>query len=115
MGLSIASLRPVSGVTYTASTPMSYAVDNEAAVSDAFIESAYSTNASGGVSGAAPVVYANAKQTEVGHVDKMDAAMQIGKAYNDIAASFNGESTGYSSTSEALSYGMVGRTFDAYA
>ncbi len=113
MGLSVASLEPISSLKQVTARPEAYAVENQADVSDAFSESMKMASADR-VSGAAPVVYPNA-QTQTNEVGRMGRAREVSDAYNKIASSFQGATVGYDSRSNAASYGMVGSNFDAYA
>ncbi len=113
MGLSVASLNPVSSLKQVTARPEAYAVENQADVSDAFSESMKTASADR-VSGAAPVVYPNA-QTQTNEVSRMGRAQQVSDAYNKIASSFKGATVGYDAQSNASSYGMVGSHIDVYA
>ncbi len=113
MGLSVASLEPISSLKQVSTRPEAYAVENQAEVSDAFSE-AMKTAGADRVSGAAPVVYPNA-QTQVNEVDRIGRSKQVSDVYNKIASSFKGATTGYDANSNAASYGMVGSNIDLYA
>ncbi len=113
MGLSVASLDPISSLKQVSTRPEAYAVENQAEVSDAFSESMKTATAER-VSGAAPVVYPNA-QTQTSEISRTGRAQQVSDAYNKIASSFQGATVGYDANSRASSYGMVGSNIDVYA
>lgn len=113
MGLSVTNLEPITSVKRVTQRPEAYAVSNEAEVSDAFTES-MKTAGTGSIRGAAPVVYPNA-QVQTNEVAQTRRAQQVSDAYNKIASSFGGATTGYDANSAAASYAMVGSNIDVYA
>ena len=100
--------------------PMNYAVENTADYSDVY--NTESTKQTGGVNGAAPVKYPNATIKEVDDsskfidpLEKQRKTLQVSNDFNNIAAKFNADTTGYSSMGAAASYSVAGNGFDAYA
>ncbi|MBQ7676675.1 MAG: hypothetical protein IJT32_00430 [Lachnospiraceae bacterium] len=113
MGLSVTNLEPITSVKRVTQRPEAYAVSNEAEVSDAFSESMKTANA-GRVNGPAPVVYPNA-QVRTSEVGQIRRSQQVSDAYNKIASSFGGATTGYDANRAAASYSTVGSNIDVYA
>lgn len=114
MGLSVASLTPVSSGAYVATRQQAYSIDNESAVSSAYRDSIKNTATPEGVLGPAPVQYATTRYNVSG-VSSLEENQRMSKAYNDIASNFGGVSTSYNSNYEASSYDTVGGAFDAFA
>lgn len=94
--------------------PLNYSINNKADFSDVFSESQVGRN--GKVDSVAPVVYPNASVSESTKTPEVDTAkiMQATKDYNDVALSFGGMNTGYSSTAASIGYSTAGSLFDAY-
>ena len=113
MGLSASSLNPISSVEYRIATPQAYTVENQAEVSDAF-EQALQTTGTGSVTAAPPVRYATANIT-TNRISQMQKNQETSRAYNDLAASFEGISTAYDAKSSGTSYAMVGSRLDLFA
>lgn len=113
MGLSVTNLEPITSVQRVDRRPEAYAVSNEAEVSDAFSES-MKTASPNRVNGSAPVVYPNA-QIQTSEVSQIRRSQQVSDAYNKIASSFGGATTGYDASSAAASYAMIGSNIDVYA
>ena len=94
--------------------PMNMALSNQAPVSDVYNEH----KSVGDVSTVAPVVYPNAQEVKIGEVastDGQEESMRVSRQFNNIASRFQGTTTGYGRGMEALSYGQVGSSFDAFA
>ena len=109
----------ISRIGSVSTKPMAYSVNNKASVSSAYNESMEVTKA-GAVDAASPVGYANAQNTSVEGVSRVDATealaktQQVSKEYNDIASNFKGN-TSYDANKVASSYSTVGTNFDVYA
>ncbi|MCR5654792.1 MAG: hypothetical protein K6G07_04050 [Lachnospiraceae bacterium] len=98
--------------------PLEYTLSNQSDTSQAFKESLKSTNP-GAVSATKPVRYADAQAyatptyAAVAHYAN---AQKVSQAFNEIARSYAGLSTGYSNQGDSTAYSaMVGSLFDAYA
>ena len=111
MALSVSSMRPISSVSSVAVKPMNYSVENQSEVSDVY--NAMATTPTQGIDSVSPVIYPNAQATS--SVAQAEAAVKADKAFNDIASSFAGSSTGYDSAMAANSYSMVGANIDLLA
>lgn len=120
MGLSVASLSPISAASYVSTVPMNYAVDNESEVSGAYIESRRA-NSVNGVDAAPPVRYANATVQEDDNPLNVDRTASLqrnqaaNRAYNAIASNFGGAATSYGASGAAASYQTVGQNLDLFA
>ena len=100
--------------------PMNYPVKNQADVSDAFME----TGMSGAIMNVPPVIYPNAQEVPEASDDESNPlamsadvvrkSQEANRMYNDVAAKFQGMTTGYSQDTTALSYGMSGSTIDLF-
>lgn len=116
MGLSVASMRPISSVSYVSRSPQMYAVANESAVSSAYAESIQKPEAAGSgigsVDGARPVQYANTKTTATSPTEE---TQRMSRAYNDIASAFAGLTTSYAQDMSGMQYGLAGSNIDVYA
>lgn len=117
MSISIGAIGGASGMSYI--QPMNYSLKNESDVSDSFIE----TGMSGAVMNVPPVRYPNAQAIPVADDDnsslKLSAnvvkkSQEANRMYNDVAAKFQGMTTGYSQDTQAISYGMAGNTIDLF-
>ncbi len=113
MGLSVASLRPISNVSYAQQTPMNYAVDNQSEVSGAFVESMQEA-APSKVDAAPPVRYATATMERVDPMEKAGRSQQVSRAYNSLASQFGGNVTGYGQDRAAKAYQTVGQSVDLF-
>ena len=96
-------------------SPMNYALKSESQASAAYDDSL--KQAAGLVSpqhvdAVSPVRYANAFIKNDAAVQQADAATKANAAYNSLAKSFNGMTTGYGGKGEAAGYGMEGTNFD---
>gem|GEM_PF-3426838 len=99
--------------------PLEYTLSSQSDTSQAFRESLRSTNP-GAVSASKPVRYADAQAysatpaySAVAHYAN---AQRVGQAFNEIAGSYAGLTTGYSSLGGSTAYSdVVGSLFDAYA
>ncbi len=113
MALSVSSMRPISSVSTVAVKPMNYSVENQSEVSDVY--NAMATTPTQGIDSVSPVMYPNAQAQATSPVAQAEAAVKADKAFNDIASSFAGSSTGYDSAMAANSYSMVGANIDLLA
>ena len=106
------SMSPINAVSR-----MNYSVSNQAVVSEAFKESAkkVSSDPMGSIGLTNPVQYANATYNPEAAARQQEASVEANAAYNSLAGSFDGATTGYSAAREALSYQSVGSTLDLYA
>ena len=96
-------------------SPMNYSIKSESQASAAYGESL--KQAAGLVSpqhvdAAPPVRYANATVTDSAAVRQADAATKANAAYNSLAQSFGGMTTGYGSYAAGAAYGVEGSFFD---
>ncbi len=119
------AIAPISGINSYMSTasvqPMSYAVENEAEVSDVF--AAEVTQNTSGVNGAIPVQYPNAtvknepveKERLIDPTAMLEQRRRTASAFNEIASQFRTANTGYSKAGIGNSYGLAGNRFDAFA
>lgn len=119
------AIAPISGVNSYMSTasvqPMSYAVPNEAEVSDVF--AAEVTKNTAGINGTNPVQYPNAqvkttpveKETLIDPTALLEQRRKAASAFNEIASQFRTANTGYSKAGIGNSYGLAGNRFDAFA
>lgn len=114
MGLSVASLNPISAVNYTTSKQQVYNLDNQSSISSAYRESLGNTVTPEGVNGPAPVQYA-ASRMNLSRTDSLSANQRMTRGLNNIAAGFNGVNTYYDRNSQGNAYNTIGRGFDAYA
>ncbi|MCR4798481.1 MAG: hypothetical protein K5853_08555 [Lachnospiraceae bacterium] len=113
MGLSASSLNPISKVSHRVTVPQAYTVENQSEVSDAFTEALKTTGANS-VMAAPPVQYATATIT-TNRINQLEKNQEANRAYNDLAASFEGISTAYDQSSAATNYSMVGSRLDLFA
>lgn len=114
MGLSVASLNPVSSVLYTTPKTQTTAIENQSAVSDSYRESLGMRTSPESITGAPPVQYAQSRQaTPV--ASTLRANQMANQAYNDIAFRFNGNPTTYGSDSMGRAYETPGGTLDLFA
>ncbi|MDC7279007.1 hypothetical protein NXH64_05745 [Butyrivibrio fibrisolvens] len=120
--MAISPIRGVNSYMSTASIqPMSYAVENEAEVSDVF--AAEVTKNTAGVNGANPVQYPNAnvktesieKEQLIDPTAMLEQRRRTASAFNEIASQFRTANTGYSKAGIGNSYGLAGNRFDAFA
>jgi hypothetical protein len=118
MSLSIGGIGSAYGANFI--QPMSYSIKNQSDVSDAFVE----TGMSGAVMNVPPVVYPNAQVVSTDDNESDPLALSVGsvkksqeanKLYNDVAAKFQGMTTGYTQSTEGISYGMSGGKIDLFA
>jgi hypothetical protein len=118
MSLSIGGIGSAYGASFI--QPMNYSLKNQADVSDAFIE----TGMSGAIMNVPPVIYPNAQAIPKaeGESDPLSLSantvrksQEANKLYNDVAAKFQGMTTGYTQSTEGISYGMSGSTVDLFA
>ena len=119
------AIAPISGINSYMSTasvqPMSYAVENEAEVSDAFATEV--TKNTAGINGATPVQYPNAsvktepveKEQLIDPTALLEQRKKTASAFNELASQFRTSNTGYSRAGIGNSYGMAGSRFDAFA
>lgn len=113
MGLSVASLNPISS-TAVMSTRQAYSIDNQSEISSAYRESIANTATPEGVRGPAPVQYAT-RRYNVSGVNSLSENQRMTRAYNNIASAFDGINTSYDRNSEASPYQLIGKGFDAFA
>ena len=114
MGLSASSLNPISAIEYKMTTPRAYNVENQSEVSDSFVESLQASGYSKRVEGAAPVQYATASVT-TNRVSQVQKNQEVNRAYNAIAASFDGFSVSYGADRKNSSFEMLGSQLDLFA
>ena len=126
MGLSVASLRPitaytgvsgarsVSGSSQVQQKSMNYSLENESDVSGAYAESLQQATPAR-VDAVPPVRYANATLDRVDPAQRMSMSQQVNRAYNNVASRFGGTTTGYGQDRAARAYGMVGQSVDLFA
>lgn len=114
MGLSVASLNPISNVTMVTAKEQAYSISNQSGVSQAYKESINNTVTPKAVRGPAPVQYATARY-DVSSNRGIQANRRMTRAYNDIAAGFNGVSTSYDRNRQASSYDLTGQGVDLFA
>ena len=114
MGLSIASLNPISNVTMVTPKEQAYSISNQSAVSQAYKDSINNTVTPKAVRGPAPVQYATSRY-DVSSVSGIQANRRMTRAYNDIASGFNGVNTSYDRNSQASSYDTIGQSVDLFA
>ncbi|MBE5825781.1 MAG: hypothetical protein E7307_04000 [Butyrivibrio sp.] len=117
MSLSIGAVGGPYGMGFI--QPLNYNLKNESDVSDSFIE----TGMSGAVTNVPPVRYPNAQaltsSDEESDPLKLSAnvvrkSQEANRMYNDVAARFQGMTTGYSQDTRAMSYEMAGNTIDLF-
>lgn len=117
MSLAIGGIGSPYGTSFI--QPLNYNLKNASDVSDSFIE----TGMSGAIMNVPPVKYPNAqeiiKADDESDPLKMSAnvvrkSQEANRMYNDVAAKFQGMTTGYSQDTQALSYGMAGSTLDLF-
>ena len=113
MGLSVSSMNPISSVSNVTTTPQMYAVSNESQISSSF-EDSMKINNTGSVFPTIPVQYPTAMVTE-NTINQIQSNQTVNQAYNNLAASFTGLSTGYDANSNANAYNMVGSNLDVFA
>ncbi len=118
MSLSIGGIGSAYGASFI--QPMNYSVKNQADVSDAFME----TGMSGAIMNVPPVIYPNAQAIPKAESDSdplslsantVKKSQEANKLYNDVAAKFQGMTTGYTQSTEGISYGMSGSAVDLFA
>jgi hypothetical protein len=114
MGLSVASLRPISGLSYVQQKPMNYTVDNQSDVSGAFVESMENASPAK-VDAAPPVRYPTAQVSSIDSAEQVTRNQQVNRAYNNIASRYSGTVTGYGQDRAARAYGTVGQALDLFA
>ena len=118
MALSVGGIGNSFGMSFV--QPMNINIKNQADVSDAFME----TGMSGAIMNVPPVVYPNAQAIESGG-DESDPlslsanvvrkSQEANRQFNDVASKFQGMTTGYNQSTQALSYGMSGNSIDLFA
>ena len=114
MGLSAASMNPISGV-YRSRVAQAYTVDNKADFSDAFVDSVKNLSSADAVEGAAPVQYPTA-QIMTRRIGQIQDSQRVSQGLNTIASGFEGITTGYSRGGNGQSgYAMVGSAIDLFA
>ncbi len=107
------SMNRISGLNYVNKRSQAYPLENDAQVSDSYVQSLEQVNKTTGIQGVEatnPVQYANATATS-----RLEEGQKVNQQLNDIAAEFQGMSTYYDEGMGQQSYGLVGRTFDSYA
>ena len=125
MGLSVASLRPitaytgvsgarsVSGSSGVQQRSMNYSLENESDVSASYAESMEQASPAK-VDAAPPVRYANATMNRVDGTERMAMNRQVNQAYNSVASRFGGQTTGYGQDRAAKAYATVGQSVDLF-
>lgn len=114
MGLSVASLSPVSKVMYTSPKTETTAISNQSAVSDSYRESLGMRTSPESITGAPPVQYAQ-RRNMIPVSENISANQRANRAYNDIAFKFNGNVTTYGSDSMGQAYATPGGMIDLFA
>ena len=115
-GISSLSMNPVRPISASSVSPQNFSVENESEVSDAFSES-LAVNGTDGITGPAPVQYANASRTRTDEaaLENARSATEVNDYYNKVASSFEGASTSYDAGGNASGYAMVGSHIDLLA
>ena len=118
MALSVGGIGNSYGMSFV--QPMNINIKNQADVSDAFME----TGMAGAVMNVPPVVYPNAQAIESSSNENDPLALsanvvkksqEANRQFNDVASRFQGMTTGYDQSTQALSYGMSGNSIDLFA
>ena len=118
MSLSVGGIGGSYGMSFV--QPMNYTIKNQSEVSDAFLQN----GVQGVVPNVSPVGYPNAQaiseDDEVNDplalaVNSIKKSQEASRMYNDVAARFQGMTTGYTQQSSGLSYGTAGSTIDLFA
>ncbi len=117
MSLSVGGIGNAYGMSYV--QPMNYSLKNESSVSDAFIE----TGMAGSVMNVPPVVYPNAQAVPADDesnplalsANSVKKSQVANKMYNEVAKRFQGMTTGYTQSTEGISYDMSGSTVNLFA
>ena len=118
MALSVGGIGNSYGMSFV--QPMNINIKNQADVSDAFME----TGMAGAVMNVPPVVYPNAQTIESSSDENDPLALsanvvkksqEANRQFNDVASKFQGMTTGYDQSTQALSYGMSGNSIDLFA
>lgn len=94
-----------------------YTVGNQSSVSSAYEESVkqmQGVGAGSSVESTSPVRYPNAQLVE-NKMAQVKEAQQMGRAYNDIAATFEGNPSSYGADRKGNSYALLGANIDVYA
>lgn len=112
----ISNIRPT-GSGYSRVNSLNYSLANESKVSDTYAAS--QNGVTGGVfnpvDSTPPVSYPTAQTGSIRGPESMEATKAVSKAYNNIASSFEGRATGYTSRSTTMNYGTAGSSIDVYA
>ena len=114
MGLSAASMNPISSIEYRVTTPQAYNVENQSEVSDSFVEAMQSVGYANRVEASSPVQYATAS-VSTNRISQLERNRDVNQAYNDIAAGFNGVGISYGSNMQNTNYAVVGSQLDLFA
>jgi hypothetical protein len=118
MALSVGGIGGSYGMSYV--QPMNYTIKNESEVSDAFLQN----GVQGAVPNVSPVGYPNAQAVSGEDeendplalaVNSVKKSREASRMYNDLAAKFQGMTTGYTQQSAGLSYGTAGSNLDVFA
>ncbi len=118
MGLSVSGIGGSYGMSFV--QPMNYTIKNQSEVSDAFLQN----GAQGVIPNVSPVGYPNAQAISDDEeekdplalaVDTVKKSQEASRMYNDVAAKFQGMTTGYTQQLAGLSYGIAGSTLDLFA
>lgn len=114
MSLSVGGL---SNDEYSVVRPMNYSVENHSKASDAYTKSVEQTDQIGSFRDILPVHptgYANAQTVRVDAAAQLEQTRKASQEFNRIAGNFAGMSTGYTDSSAALSYEMIGSNVDLF-
>ena len=93
--------------------PLSYGLSNQSATSVSFAESMQAVGGTQDIGAVSPTRYPNARL--VSPIEKTEETVRVSKAFNDIAASFEGLTNGYNRVSQGTSYETTGASIDVYA
>ena len=92
--------------------PMSYAVQNEADVSDAYKES-MGVGRARSLDPTPPVLYPNAQRSQVAGASRPADEQTVNRQFNSIAERYTGNNIGYDRGAQGQSYSVTGSMFDA--
>lgn len=116
MGISVASLNPISSVAYVTANQQAYSISGESAVSQSYRDSIKNTATPAGVRATAPVTYSNTRfDISAIQIQNLNDNQKLNRGLNAIASSFGGASTSYGRDMSASPYDMFGSGFDAFA
>ena len=119
MGMSVGGIGSAYAMSFV--QPMNYALRNESDISEDFAKN----GAAGLVTNVSPVGYPNAQAIPGVDDESNDPlalsanvvkkSQEANRQFNDVASRFQGMTTGYDQSTQALSYGMSGNSIDLFA